>query len=287
LILLDYSQVATSTFFALLNNSRDKVEPDVDFIRHLILKSIGSVNVKFRKKYGKMVVCVDGGNSWRKQIFPYYKAARKKARSKIDIDWTLFYASMETVKNELDEYFPYNVIHFQEMEADDIIGTLSLRLDEEPNIVISSDKDFIQLQAMTKNTDQYDNINKRFLKVDDPKRYLYDHVMSGDRGDGVPNVLSDDDTFVVEGKRQKSLGPKKLEQWFGTPLKELFPDQESIQRYNRNKRLIDLRQIPKQLQIQILEKHEEGKSKTPPDSLFNYFSKFGLVQLLESVGDFK
>ena len=74
-------------------------------------------------------------------------------------------------------------------------------------MVLSGDKDFIQLQKYPF-VSQYNPIQKKFMSGIDPKQYILEHVIKGDRSDGIPNFLSDDDTFV-KNKRQRPLSKKE------------------------------------------------------------------------------
>lgn len=285
MILVDYSQVVISGFFKAIENAKD-FEVDDDFIKHIILNIIRSINVKHRTKYGKMVICVDSRSTWRKDIYPYYKANRKKNREDSKVDWDKMFAIMNQIKSDLKEYFGYAVVEVEKAEADDVIATLAMVYSKhEEVLIVSSDKDFIQLQAYSENIKQYSYMAEGFIVDDDPKYYLYKHIMSGDTGDGIPNVLSDDDTFVVDGKRQKRLGDVKIKTWHSMPLKELFTTTEEISRYNRNKNLIDLKRSPDTLKLKILDTYNEEKEVKPP-SIYTYLTKHRMINLLDKSRDF-
>ena len=285
MILIDYSQVAISAFFIGMGNQKD-MYTDEDYIRHLTLDIIRSMKVKYEGKFGEVVICVDGKNPWRKKVFPYYKAKRKKTKAKSKVNWSELYRILGVIRDELIENFHYRVIHIDNVEADDIIATLSRYFSEEQHVIMSSDKDFLQLQQYP-NISQYDNTNKRWLKTDNAKEYLFKHILKGDSGDGIPNVLSDDDTFVVDGKRQRNMGDKRLEEiWSsGTSMSELFTEAEEIRRYNRNKTLIDFRQIPKAQLKSIIEKYKNYEIKE--EKIYSYLKEKRLVNLLDKVKDFK
>jgi 5'-3' exonuclease len=286
-ILIDYNQVAISSFFNVMKDSNDDEDYE-DLLRHVILNVIRTHIHKNKKRFGSdVIICVDGRHSWRKKVFPYYKAQRKISRKESTIDWPRLFASMAKITNELREYFPYKVIEINEVEADDVIATLVRQFPDQENLILSSDKDFIQLQGYTKNVFQYDIINSRWLMDDDPVGFLYSHIMSGDSTDGIPNILSDDDTFVVDSKRQKKLGEKKISEWKLIPLTELLNTEPLIANYNRNKRLIDLRFCPKDLKQAVVESYNSQINKQPSGTISNYLMKFQLVNLLPFVGEFK
>ena len=209
MIIVDYSGVAIANLFAM------RISVSEGLVRHCILNSLRLYNAKYRREYGQMVLACDGGGTWRREMFPQYKASRKAARESGDIDWKEFFRILGNVRDEIRENLPFKVVHLQGVEADDIIATLTDSTQEfgkhEPVMIISSDKDFVQLHRY-KNVRQYSPMAKEFVKEKDPVRYLQEHVLRGDTGDGVPNVLSPDDVFV-SGGRQTPLRAKLMDEW--------------------------------------------------------------------------
>ena len=277
MILLDYSQIV------IANVMMNKKSMSEDFVRHAILNTIRMYHHKFNEEYGDLVVCCDATNNWRKEAFKYYKAQRKTTRDTSDFDWSELFRLLHMVREEIAENFPYKVVYIDKAEADDIIATLILNKDkEEPVLILSSDKDFIQLQKY-KNVNQYSPLKKNFLDTDNPENFLREHILRGDVSDGVPNFLSSDDTFVTD-KRQTPLSKKKVSVW-----SELEPDVfcqgEQLRNYRRNEMLIDLTKIPEWLQDKIVIEYdrqpEVGRTK-----LFNYFVKHKLKNLMEHINEF-
>jgi 5'-3' exonuclease len=257
-------------------------------IRHFILNSLRMYNVKYREEYGRMIVCGDGG-SWRKDYYPEYKASRKKSRDADGKDWDSIFNTFTKVRNEIADNLPFDVIHEFGVEADDIIATLVQETQEfgknEPVMIVSADKDFIQLHKYG-NIKQYSPITRKMVAHEDPILYLKEHIFRGDSGDGVPNVLSDDDTFVVEDKKQTPLSKKKIQAWLDDydNLENVMPSQ-AYRNYQRNKKVIDLEQIPEEVKSKILDKYNSLK-QTPNMKALNYLIVNRLNMLVESVGDF-
>lgn len=283
MIIVDLNQTMISNFMAQIGNHTN-IKIEEDLLRHMILNSIRGYNAKFKADYGEMIIACDDRRSWRRGLFPYYKANRKKAREKSEIDWNSVFEVLDKVRNELKDYFPYRVIQVDTAEADDVIGTLCHEFGNtmEKILIISGDKDFKQLQTYM-NVRQYDPVRKRWLDENDPDRFLKEHIMKGDSGDGIPNFLSRDDTFVVAG-RQKPLRTTKLNEW--TELQpEVFCDDMMLRNYKRNQQLIDLSYVPENVKQQVIEtyKAEAGKGR---DKLFNYFIQFKLKNLLTDIGQF-
>ena len=283
MIIVDLSQVMISNLMVQLGNHTN-TELEEDLLRHMILNSIRSYNQKFKNEYGEMIIACDAGNNWRRQIFPYYKANRRKNREKSELNWTQIFDTLGKVREELKEYFPYRVIQIDGAEADDIIGTLVDKFGNtsEKILIMSGDKDFVQLQRYM-NVKQYDPVQKKWRTTNDPDRFVKEHIMRGDTGDGVPNFLSADNTFVV-GARQKPLSQKKMDAWIHMDPRE-FCDENMLRGYMRNQQLVDLTFVPETLRAQVLEEYEaqagKGRSK-----LFNYFIEKRLKNLLESINEF-
>ena len=283
MIIVDLSQVMISNLMVQLGNHTN-TELEEDLLRHMILNSIRSYNQKFKNEYGEMIIACDAGNNWRRQIFPYYKANRRKNREKSELNWTQIFETLNKVREELKEYFPYRVIQIDGAEADDIIGTLADKFGNtsEKILIMSGDKDFVQLQRYM-NVKQYDPVQKKWRTTNDPDRFVKEHIMRGDTGDGVPNFLSADNTFVI-GARQKPLSQKKLDAWINMDPRE-FCDENMLRGYLRSQQLVDLNFIPENLRTQIVAEYEaqagKGRSK-----LFNYFIEKRLKNLLESINEF-
>ena len=176
-------------------------ELEEDLFRHMALNTIRNINSKFRNEYGELVIACDSYKYWRRDYFPYYKAHRKRDREQSNIDWETVFDYFKKIKTELRENFPYKFIEVENAEADDVIATLVQKIQDKKFLIVSSDKDFQQLQYLP-NVDQWDPMQNKFVKCSDPLEYLMDHIFTGDRGDGIPNILSADETFV-EGLRQK------------------------------------------------------------------------------------
>lgn len=281
MILLDYSQIALSNIIVQGLN-------DEQMIRHMILNSIRMYNKKYRDEYGQMVICADGMNTWRKEYYPQYKAHRKKHRDNSDQDWTEIFRILHLVRDEIKENLPYKVIHMDGCEADDIIGTLAMQTQEfgmhEPVMIVSSDKDFIQLQKFN-NVKQFSPIQKKMVTDDNPRTYLWNHIFRGDSGDGVPNVLSGDDTFVTEAK-QTPLRQTKIDDWIHNAerLREVMPE-EYYRNYQRNKKLIDLAEIPEEVQTSIINTFN-GQKPAMRMKVLNYLIKKRCNNLIEVVEEF-
>jgi len=289
MILLDLSQVMIANIMVYLtrHNGASQIV-DENTIRYMVLNSIRLLRNKFKESYGEMIICCDSNDVWRKDIFPHYKANRKKMRETSIVDWTSLFNVLGTIRNELGEHMPYKILQIPRAEADDVIASLcheygkTMRNAGENIMIVSGDKDFAQLQKYA-NVYQYAPIQKRNITVDNPERFLREHIMLGDRGDGVPNFLSDDDTFVSD-KRQKPIMRKKLDEW-SVLDPTIFCDDEMLRNYRRNEELINLDKIPKAIQQEVITQFTT-QTPSPRSKILNYFIRYRLSNLTEHIGEF-
>jgi hypothetical protein len=283
MIIVDLSQVMISNLMMQLGNHTN-TEVEEDLLRHMILNSIRSYNMKFKDEYGEMIIACDDRKFWRRDIFPYYKANRKKSREKSELNWTQIFDALHKIRDELKMFFPYRVVQVDGAEADDIIGALVMKYGDtsEKILVLSGDKDFVQLQRYN-NVKQYDPVQKKFRTTNDPDRFIKEHIMRGDIGDGIPNFLSSDNCLVV-GERQKPVASKKLDVWVNQNPEE-FCDERMLRGYRRNQQLVDLTFIPQNIQDDILVEYEAQGGKDRKN-LFNYFIEKKLKNLIESINEF-
>ena len=264
------------------NHTNAQVEENM--VRHMVLNSIRMYKTKFGSEYGEFVIACDNKNYWRKQLFPYYKANRKKSQAASELDWKAIFECLNKIRGELKEHFPYRIIDVESAEADDIIGTLSIEFGNtnEKILILSGDKDFQQLQRYI-NIRQYNPVLKKFITCNDPDKFLAEHILKGDAGDGIPNILSDDNCFVL-GSRQKPMTQKKMDDLINLGLDGKL-DHPNFRNYVRNKQLIDLTQVPEGIKLQILESYDEQANKKS-SNLLNYFIANRLKNLTESIQDF-
>ncbi len=285
MILVDYNQFVLANLFVGIGNHHN-AEINEDMLRHMLLNSLRKARKNFNAEYGELVICADGKNSWRREFFPYYKANRKKSREESEIDWQEVFRIMQKILDELNEKFPYKVLHFDELEADDIIGSLCYEYGQEMGfgekiLILSGDKDFVQLQKF-KNVFQYDQIREKYITHSNPEEYLFEHILKGDAGDGIPNILSEDNCMVV-GKRQRPMTTKRIEAFKNDP--KTFEDLDIAHRFKRNQILIDLESIPNKYKSMVIESFQKEKN-VGRKLLFSFFSEKRLKNLLSDIGDF-
>ena len=281
MIIMDMNQITLASLMMHLNMTKTD-EPDESMVRHMILNSIRMYRSQFNKDYGEIVLTYDSKHYWRRDFFPNYKAGRRKGREKDSKDWDLIFGVLNKIKAEFKENLPYKYLEVYGAEADDIIATLCKNFCNDDKImIVSGDKDFIQLQKYS-NVQQYSPILKKYVNGHDPVTYIKEHILKGDTSDGVPNVLSPDNTFV-DGMRQRPLGKKKIENWLDIDIDDL---QDEVKRnYQRNDTLINLDKIPEELEKEIMVEFD-GAPCGDRSKLLNYFVQSRLKNLMNDIGEF-
>lgn len=289
MIIIDFQQIMIANLSMQLGNHQN-AQLDESMLRHMVLNSIRAIRMKYKDQTDVVIAC-DSRHSWRKEVFPYYKANRAKKRKESELDWNLIFECFAKIILELKEFFPYRVIEVEGAEADDVIGVLAREFGKdffetfERNdiVIVSGDKDFKQLHDCP-SVIQWDHVRKRLITCNNPEYVLKEQIIRGDDGDGIPNFLSDDDTIVVDGKRQKPIFETKLPEYIKNYPHN--PENETLLRnWKRNEQLIDLRFTPDDIRQKILEKYEAegGKSRA---KLVNYFIAKKLKNLHSSINEF-
>jgi len=287
MILIDLNQVLLSGLMAQISNQKNVVL-DEGLIRHMILNILRTHIKNFKNEYGEIVLCCDNRKYWRKEYFPFYKAGRKKTREKSDLNWHVIFDMLSKFKQELKDYFPYKVIDVEGAEADDIIGTLvPQKIMHENILIISSDGDFLQLQQWNNKSKytvkQYNPAQKKFILSENPLLELKEKIIKGDKGDGIPNILSSADCFVRE-IRQSTISKAKMVKLMETNHTS-WDDEVAKIGFSRNSILIDLNNIPVDIKEKIINTYEETKPASKKNIL-DYFIANKLKNLMDVIEEF-
>ena len=274
------NQIALASLMMNLNMNKSNTA-DEKMVRHMILNSIRLYRTKYFQEYGEVILSWDSKHSWRRDYFPEYKASRRKGREESDLNWDDIFGTLNKIRNEIKENFPYKYLEVFGAEADDIIGFLCEENKDEKIIIISGDKDFIQLHKYP-NVKQWSPITKKDVNGFNPTTYLKEHILRGDTSDGVPNILSPDNTFI-DGLRQRPLSRKKIQSWLiggGSDWND-----EVKRNFQRNSTLIDLSRTPEELKNQIRLEYNNAPHGDR-SKLLNYFMQNKLKELTENIGEF-
>lgn len=302
MIISDFSQLVIANVVTnpqdFRNGSTD-LKAALSLIRHTTLATLLSYKRAYGRQYGHLVIATDGNNYWRKDEFPYYKASRKKMRQESEFDWQMIFDAINTFKAEFEEVFHYPLVQVPRAEADDVIAALceysqenelfSNGLVEEPQplLILSSDGDFKQLHKYP-NVSQWSPLLKKYVTAsgDGIAFDLMEKIIKGDSGDGVPNFYMPDDHFVNGTTRQKSVMAARLAE-FVVKGRDACQNDTERRNFDRNKRLVDLSQIPVEVSEDIVADYI-AKSQRKPDrmKIMAYLNANRCRQLMDSIQDF-
>lgn len=189
-----------------------------DSIRQMLIASLGKYVKKFAKGYGTIYVCQDTRDKQYWRILPEmggfieYKGNRKNKKPSDDpVPYKVLMPLAHEVMDELAEAFPYRFVICQYCEADDILAVLAKKLSAiEEVMIVSEDKDLVQMQVFG-NVKQYrpiKDLNHNF-SVQEAKEQIAEMLVTGDAGDGIPNIRSPRNIFVDrdENGKQKMRSP--------------------------------------------------------------------------------
>lgn len=292
MILLDYNQAMLTAITPIYKKlPKNNPEEFRKAIKAAFLERVRSINRKYRGEYGRLVICCESPNtpSWRKGYFQFYKAKRKAARDASQFDWTTIHSVMNEVRDDLGQFFNYPIMAVEGAEGDDVIATLARRfLNAEKRVLIfSGDKDFNQLHRY-EGIVQYSPITQKFLKSDKPNRDLKEKIIRGDDGDGVPNILSKDNIFLIEDEKQRSISKIKCNQWLEKEPLEFCTTEDMRRNWIRNRTLIDFDFIPEPLAVSIVTHYEAELNKPSKEKsgLIDYFLDQGLPNFMASLQDY-
>jgi hypothetical protein len=297
MILVDYSQVALAAILTFQRELKGTESEVKNLIRHVTLSTIKSYKKKYGKEYGELVICCDGRKYWRKEFFEQYKGSRKKNRDASDLDWKLIFDTLSEMREDIAKHFPWRVIHVDRAEADDVIAIMSKWLQDnqlvqeglveetQKVLILSSDKDFKQLQLYP-TVKQWSPMQKKYITASkqEIRDFMIEHIVKGDTGDGVPNILSKDDVFMI-GERQKPMSAKRLAEFIDKGFDACKNDDER-RNWHRNATLVDFQFIPEDVQKSIVDTYLSNKPNGDKMTVMNYLMEHRCRLLLEELEDF-
>jgi hypothetical protein len=297
MILVDYSQVALAAILTFQRELKGTESEVKNLIRHVTLSTIKSYKKKYGKEYGELVICCDGRKYWRKEFFEQYKGMRKSNRDKSDLDWKLIFDTLSEMREDIAKHFPWRVIHVDRAEADDIIAVMAKWLQDnqlvqeglveetQKVLILSSDKDFKQLQLYP-TVKQWSPMQKKYITAtkQEIRDFMIEHIVKGDTGDGVPNILSKDDVFMI-GERQKPMSAKRLAEFIDKGFDACKNDDER-RNWHRNATLVDFQFIPQDVQKSIVDTYLSNKPNGDKMTVMNYLMEHRCRLLLEELEDF-
>lgn len=251
---------------------------DENHLRYNLIKHLKEYK-RIYSEYGDLLLAFDSKSYWRRDYFKFYKHNRKKERKNSDIDWDSIHLYIRQFKKEFEENLDYIVLEILSCEADDIIAIIVSNLQKYKNLIISDDKDFLQLLKLD-NVDIYRPRKNEFIRNEsyndnEIEAILKEHIIRGDRSDGIPNVLSLDNS-IADGIRQKAITKKFLSKHL---LEDIEKEEPFYDKYLRNKKLIDLTEIPNTVEITVLKELKENLKGQNRIECKEYFAKHNILSL--------
>lgn len=278
MILVDSS----AALHRILYMNKDAVIQNPEFLSHLLLTQFNFIASNFgASKVNPVVLCLDS-SSWRKDYYnnnkpkteDYKNETYKGNRTKdSDFDWTEVYKIYDGVCEALKQHSDYFVMKVEKAEADDIIAILTKHYKSKETVyVISSDKDFAQLQDQ--NVLLYDPLKKSFKPDIDVESWKKIHIIIGDDVDNIKAIKP----RVKEKTAQKML--KDLD-----TLLQTNPDMKEKYLFNEN--LISFEKIPLNIEDAIIEEFTNQKFSFNQMNLMKEFIRYKLVKHTENILKFK
>lgn len=284
MVIVDFNGLAIGSIMGQLQRGEELSE---NLVKHIILNNLRVYRNKYKEAdHGKMVIACDS-YSWRKDVFPEYKAARRANRESDKHDWQQIFDLIESTLQDLRENFPYAVIKIDSAEADDIIGALTVEMSDfggEDVVIISADKDFIQLQQYG-HVIQWSPMFNKMIKEDNPRKYLFEHLLKGDSSDGVPNANSHDDVFTT-GSRQTPMTQKQIDKyWDNHDDLEMIMKPNVYRNFMRNVQMIDLTNTPDGIREAAINTYKNYKYPSR-QNILTYLIENRMKMLIDSAGEF-
>jgi len=178
----------------------------------------------------KVFLCGEGGKSFRKEISADYKANRVKTAAKKTPPKGDVYEAANAIW-KLCGHLPLLRVSAERYEADDVIATLVSSLRDEDVIVISNDKDYLQLLQMDyESVCLYDPFLNDFREAPDYHQNTF-LCLAGDTADNIAGLLPKKAAIEI------SSDPEKLQSF-------LSKSEENRANFALNKQLVDLQSIP-------------------------------------------
>ena len=208
-----------------------------------------------------MIIATDcDGSNWRKNIYPDYKFGRRsKQKTLACVDWDIF----KEAKRRAIQFFRdigLLVIGTDRAEADDVIYCVARTA---PNVVVAStDGDMLQLAKW--GTKVYNPVKMQFTEELDPNYFLELKVMVGDSSDFIHSIrgtLTDKKAIWPTSIIKKSgdigvlnylLEHEEENPEVTVPLPSGAANMKMSDIYIRNKKLIDMEYIPKDITDSIM-----------------------------------
>jgi hypothetical protein len=212
------------------------------FSKSLLIGAVISLVINVSKKYkvDGILIAGDSKNVWRKDIYADYKGNRKDLRDEYH---HLVIECMVELQDFFNNYTNIPYISADRAEADDIIA-VACQINKHGNVIMSSDKDFIQL--LDEKTKLYAPTLKQERSSDDAQFDLFVKCIRGDMGD---NIFSAYPRVRIKVLEEAWIDPYKMT----NVLEATRKDGQVVKNvYNLNRELIDLTRQPNVVRTDII-----------------------------------
>lgn len=280
-VCFDVNNLAIRNLFGpdvLVMNPNDKtnvIETNYDILKYRMFDAMYKSLFKI-KDVREVVLAMDSRRSWRKLYWSKYKAHRKSAREKIDLNWDDFFAMYDEFMEDIKQNTPFKVMKIDDVEADDIIGVLAL---EKPQdfYIISTDKDFLQL--CSPRVKIFNPLKKVHVDHPNPELFIVEQSLCGQAKDNIYNVKTPLDW--PDGKRKPGFGAKAYEKVIATGLDKWLDENELRDRYEFNRNLMDFARVPEEIKRRIHRDYDKY-DKPSPDNIYEFIKKYGWPEYLDN-----
>lgn len=263
--LLDGSNLVNISYFSFIKflegkNGKGYVPTilDIGFFVHLFYQKVK----QFYEICPKNIFCLEGLNStsWRKSIYPQYKANRHVENPQ----YNLIGKSYE-ISEKILSCLPGLIMSVENCEADDVIYALSkyFSLKNESVKIVSTDRDLVQIMNYFKNCTVFDPVRNEFKTLN--KNILFEKAICGDNSDNIKGV--------------KGIGPKTLEKMLNDKKiwSEMMVKYNGQEEYEKCMKIVDLKEFPytKEIVKNYLSKEWNVLNQ---EKLFEIFDEYKLVK---------
>lgn len=256
------------------------VELTEDTLERSLAQSIYWYKKKFSSDYGHVVICCDSKSNWRRDIFPYYKQRRRDKRSNDEKDWDSIFNMFSVVKTRFCQNLQETILEIDGLEGDDLIALGCRLITKKPHLILSSDKDLTQITAIP-GVDMFHVLHQDYAKFDNEAYIL--QILKGDRSDGVPSILCEDDHFVNENSTVRRLTKKYVEavkSLNDETIRSVFSDFEDVdkivERFHRNQTLINLNNIPQKYEQIFKDEFMKAYKQQKNNNSDSYYQTLGI-----------
>lgn len=220
---------------------------------------------KIVREYNNIVVCWEGERSldWRREIYPDYK--RNRDEKKAEDDYKILISTIPVIQDALSG-FPVKQLSVKGAEADDVIFVLSTFY-KKGHTIISTDKDLTQILAINPNVTIYNPIKKTVAKY---HPYLVEEkAIVGDKSDNIGGLYR-----VGIKTFEKMMEDRAL-------FNKVMSKGNNKEIYKQLLKIIDLRNIPKDLQEKIIDEEKKiDYNKLDNQKIEEFYFEHKLKELL-------